>query len=265
MKPFSIRNKTRSEHSGYESASKNLRNRVLSLYGHPYSGDEFHFGVGNTDWIHERALSKDLQMHFGRKIPIEDFRDELKTSYDEFFDYVELYYARAKKDLGYEKRESLYHSICEAFINSGSVYEFSQDGNILLVIDESLAEKITKTDTVLKPIPDAQNKFRNLVDGLIHRSIDPADAVGDVYIVFEDYCKKKSRLDTFEKSFIQICKLIPLHPIQIQIMEKLKAYRGDVWGSAHAGKGDKPGEAEALWYLEAILNQIKYLESKLEK
>lgn len=34
-----------------------------------------------------------------------------------------------------------------------------------------------------------------------------------------------------------------------------------MWGSAHAGNSPKPSEKEALWYLEMILSQIKYIDT----
>ena len=121
MEPFSKRNKIKREYSGYGEASIKLRNRLLQLHGSPYSGDENKFGIGNTNWIHERRFSKDLQMHFGEKIPINDFRDEKKTTYDDVFDFIELYYNRATQDLDYKKRDLLYDDICLAFKNSGSL------------------------------------------------------------------------------------------------------------------------------------------------
>ena len=265
MQTFSKRNNLKKEYSGYEKASVSLRNRLLQLYGHPYSGNEFNFGVGNTNWIHEGAFSKALQMHFGRKIPIEYFRDETKTTYDEVFDFVELYYKRAGQDLDYQKREKLLLDICIAFINSGSVYEFNEDGHVDLSIDESLAEEITKTDTILEPFTNAQAVYRDSIDGLITRSKAPKDVVGDIYIVFEDYSKQITQQDTFDKAIGYLKTSLSFHATQIQIIEKLKAYRGDVWGVAHAGNGLIPGEEEALWYVESVIAQIKYIENKIKQ
>jgi hypothetical protein len=229
------------------------------LYGHPYSGNEFHFGIGNDNWIHEIALSKDLQMHFGKKIQIEDFRDESLTTYDQVFDFIEVYYERSKKDLDYNKRMRLFTDIFNAFENSGSVYEFNSDGQVILKIDNETAKTITKIDSLLDPIEDAQKKFRELIDGLITRSKDPADAVGDMYMVFEDYCK----LITKESNPDNAVKIIEkkLHPTQSKLIENLKAYRGDVWGSAHAGKGKKPTEVEAIWYIKTLLSYIEYINA----
>jgi len=265
MQTFSKRNNLKKEYSGYGEASQGLRNRLLQLYGHPFSGNEFHFGVGNTNWIHEVAFDKDLQMHFGRKVSIEDFRDETKTTYDDVFDFIELYYQRAKQDLESQKRNKLLVSICTAFINAGSVYEFSEEGYVDLSIDENLAEKITKTDKILEPFTDARSVYRDSVDGLISRSKAPKDVIGDMYIVLEDFSKHATQQDTFEKAVGYMKTQLFFHATQIQIIEKLKAYRGDVWGVAHAGNGLIPGEAEALWYVESVIAQITYIENRIKQ
>ena len=260
MEPFSIRNKIKKEYSGYGEASIKLRNRLLQLHGSPYSGDENKFGIGNTNWIHERRFSKDLQMHFGEKIPINDFRDEKKTTYDDVFDFIELYYNRAIQDLDYKKRDLLYDDICLTFKNSGSVYEFSRDGEVILTLNKETVKKITAVQSLLGPADDAQIKYKNLINGIIKRSIDPADAIGDMYIVFEDYIKKNTGKNSFDSALKSLNNL--LHPIQIKLIKNLKDYRGDVWGPAHAGNTPKPTEKEALWYLEMILCQILYIDRK---
>lgn len=265
MQTFSKRNKLKSEYSGYGEASKNLRNRLLLLYGHPYSGDEFNFGIDNDNWIHETAFGKDLQMHFGRKIPIEAFRDETQTAYDEVFDFIELYYARAVSDLDSQKRLKLLLNIAIAFDNSGSVYEIDKEGQVVLRIDEKMADSITETDKVLESFENAQKVFRDCVDGLITRTKQAKDIVGDMYVVFEEYLKKITEQKSFEEAMKFLNNSLGFHPTQIQIMEKLKAYRGDVWGAAHAGNSSEPKEEDALWYLESVIAQIRYVDNKIKQ
>lgn len=265
MEPFSKRNNIRKEYSGYGVASKGLRNRILQLYGHPYSGQEFRFGPGNTNWIHEGALSKDLQMHFGRIIPIENFRDDSLTTYDEVFDFIELYYARGIQDLDGHKRLLLYLDIVLAFNNSASVYKFSKEGQVTLRIDEEKAKTTTEVDSILEPYDEAQNLYRETIDGLLKRSKDPKDVVGDIYVVFEDYLKRISQKKVIDDAFQYLSKKFLFHPTQISIFEKIKAYRGDVWGSAHAGNSPKPNESDALWYLDTINDQIKYINRKIKE
>lgn len=264
MPTFSKRHKLKKEYSGHCEASRNLRNRLLLLYGHPYSGNEFHFGVGYTNWIHERAFSKDLQMHFGRKIPIEEFRDEKLTAYDDVFDFIELYYSRAILDIDSKKRLKLLVNIAIAFDNSGSVYEFNKEGEVVLKIDDNTAKIVTEVDNILEPFDDALGVYRGCVDGLITRSKPPKNVVGDMHVVFEEYSKKITQQKTFEGAIKYFRDKLSFHPTQIQIIQKLKAYRGDVWGPAHAGKGPKPDERDALWYLESIIAQIKYIDSKIK-
>ncbi len=265
MQTFSKRNSLKKEYSGYGDASKSLRNRILQLYGHPYSGNEYNFSIGNTNWIHNVAFSKDLQMHFGNIIGIEDFRDETKTTYDQIFDFIEIYYDRAKRDLDSTKRLRLFRDICLAFNNSGSVYEFSSDGHVDLKIEDETAKTITDTDKTLAFASKTQQVFRDLVDGLITRSKKPKDVVKDMCIVFEDYCKKTTTQNTFESAFKMLSKKINLHPIQVKLIENLVAYRGDVWGVAHAGNSPEPKEGEALWYVESFMAQIKYIENELKQ
>ena len=207
METFSIRNKIKKEYSGYGEASKELRNRILQLHGYPYSADERNFGINNTNWIHAKKFDKDLQMHFGKKLSIEDFRDETKTKYDNVFDFIELYYNRALQDLDYKKRNLLYCDICSAFKNSGSVYEFSENGKVILVLEKETIENINVIKNILEPYYDARDKFVNLCNGLIDRSIDPGDAIGNMFIVFEDYIKKITAKNSFENATKELKKL----------------------------------------------------------
>ncbi len=262
METFSKRNKIKKEYSGYGEASIGLRNRLLQLHGKPYSANEYQFGIGNTKWIHEKAFDKDLQMHFGRKISIESFRDETKITYEDIFDFIELYYNRALQDLDSDKRTRLYNDICSAFKNSGSVYGFNSDGQVILILDKRISKKITAVQALLEPTADARDKFRNLSDGIINRSVDPADAIGDLYIVFEDFIKNITHQKSFEKALNNLSKNLLLHQTQVKLIGNLKAYRGDVWGPAHAGNSPKPTEKEALWYLDLILAQFEYIERK---
>lgn len=265
MQTFSKRNNLTKEYSGNNEATINLRNRLLLLYGHHYSGNEYDFGIGNTNWIHEVAFNKDLQMHFGRKIPIEDFRNATKTTYDEIFDFIELYYKRALKDLDNLKRNRLYDDISLAFINSGSVYRFNPEGQVILKIDDFIAARITEADTILEPFKEAQKVYRDCVYGLITRSEAPKNVVGDAYVVFEEYSKKVTHEDDIEKCLKYFKEKLKFHPTQILIIGKLIAYRGDVWGVAHAGKGSIPDEINALWYLETTIAQIKYIDSSIKQ
>ena len=258
MEPFSKRNKIKKECSGYGEASIGLRNRLLQLHGRPYSADELNFGPVNTNWIYKRAFDKDLQMHFGRKFSIENFRDETKTTYDDVFDFIELYYNRALQDLDSSKRDRLYNDICLAFKNSGSVYEFNRAGQVILTLDKETAEKITAVQVLLKPFDNAHDKFTNLSAGLINRSIDPAHAIVDTYIVFEDYIKKITGKNSFDDALGSLSVL--LHSIQVKLIKNLKDYRGDV--AAHAGNSPKPTGVEALWYLGMISSQILYIDRK---
>lgn len=265
MESFSKRNNLKKEYSGYGVASKNLRNRLLLLYGLPYSGNEYRFGVGNTNWIHEVAFSKDLQMHFGKKFAIEDFRDETLTTYDEVFDFVELYYNRALHDIDSRKRLELFQAICSAFNNSGSVYEFDKDGKIILRVDDQTASSLTETVEILDRIgTDAKQTFIDLVSGLISRSKEPTDVVKDMSITFEDYCKKITTQNTFENALKTLKEKLDLHPSQIKLIDNLMAYRGDSKGVVHAGNGPVPKEEDALWYIESLIAQIKYFDRKLK-
>ena len=80
--------------------------------------------------------------------------------------------------------------------------------------------------------------------------------------MFEDYIKKITGQKSFEKALSNLSNNLLLHPIQVKLIENLKVYRGDVWGSAHAGNSPKPTEKEALWYLDMILSQFEYIKRK---
>jgi len=264
MQTFSKRNDLKNEYSGYCDASQNLRNRLLLLYGLPYSGNEYQFGLGNDNWIHEVEFSRDLHMHFGRQMHIDSFRDVSKTSFEDVFDFIELYFARAKADLESSKRMRLFRDIVLAFQSSGSVYEFSRDGEVILKIDDITADNITSTDKILSPLQDANSVYRDCVNGLLTRSKLPKDVVGDMYIVFEEYLKKSTNSRSADTAIKFLKTQLMLHSTQTQILEKLKAYRGDVWGVAHAGNSPQPKEEDALWYLESIITMIKYIDIKIK-
>ena len=201
-------------------------------------------------------------MKFGKKVSIESFRDEGVTRYYEVFDFIEIYYARAKKDLDSIKRRRLLEEIDEAFCSSGSVYGISEDGLVVLKIEDKTAEEISNVDSLLSPFEEAQNLYREAVAGLIDRSKKPADVVKDICVVLEEYLQKVTGVIGIENLLKRRSDDLKLHPIQITMLEKLIAYRGDTWGPAHAGKGKKPGEAEALWFLEIAIAFIQLVYSK---
>ncbi|MFH1767382.1 MAG: hypothetical protein ABH826_04855 [Patescibacteria group bacterium] len=262
MQTFSKRHALVKEYCGYGEASLELRNRLLNLYGRPYSGNEHRFGAGNRNWIHERMFNKDLQMHFGREVPIESFRDETQTAYYEVFDFIELYYRRALEDLDQLKRVMLHDAICIAFTNSGSVYGFNEDGQVILKVDEATAKNIAEIHTILEPVDNARKIYQDCVDGLITRSKVPRDIVGDMYVVLEDFLINTTKQRGYDEAIRYVRDELGFHQTQIQIIEKLRAYRGDVYGPAHAGKGSEPKEVDALWYFESVIAQIKYVDSK---
>lgn len=83
-------------------------------------------------------------------------------------------------------------------------------------------------------------------------------------VVFEEYLKKTNCKNSIEKAIQYLKDKFLFHATQIQIIEKLMAYRGDAWGVAHAGNGPEPDERDALWFLESIIAQIRYIESKIK-
>ncbi len=202
---------------------------------------EAHFGAGNTNWIREGAFDKDLQMHFGRKIAIEDFRNSAKTTYSDIFDFIEIYYARALGDLDLTKRMMLLKNVCTAFINSGSVYEFNKNGHVVLKIDDVMAGNISKTKLILEPLENAKKIYVDCVSGLTNRTKEPRDIVGDMNIVFEDFVKQNTNESSFDKAIKKLGVKTNLHPTQVSIIDKLIAYRGDVWGGCSCRKQSRAG------------------------
>ena len=150
-------------------------------------------------------------------------------------------------------------------MNSGSVYDFDDSGHVTLRVDDNTSKNISAVSNILDSFEESQVKFNKATEGLINRSIDPADAVGDIYIIFEDFCKKITNTNKFEGALDVISSKTLLHPTQINIIEKLKGYGSDVWGARHAGNSPKPSEAEAMWYLDTVMSLIKYLNIKVDK
>lgn len=260
MNTFARRQKIRTEHSGIGEATPRLRHRVLSLIN-DFSGDETRFGVMNTDWIHLRALSRDITQLFGRNIDLAAFADSSQFDYADFFTLVELATRRARKDLSGRKQAFL-TDLTQAFELSGSAYLINLDGLVELRVDEETATAISQTVGVLEPLPEAQVMFKQLAGGIIQRVSPPRDVVRDMSLVIEKYLKSVTGKDNLDEALRDIQQASSLHPIQLEILKKLRAYRGDARDVTHDSNSPAPDEADALWYVESAMSIIKRIETK---
>lgn len=214
MKTFSVRNHLRREYSGFGEASHQLRYRILTLYK-KYSGNEMTFGVGNRDWIHQKALENDLKLHFGRYFPIKDLEDPKLTTYDEVFDFIELLFRRAELDLHERKKMFIDNGIRRSFIDSGSVYEFS-DSKVILKLDSDVSKKMTGALSILDPYQQAHQAYIECIRGLIDRSKAPRDVIKDMFLVFEEYSKNISKSKDLSSALRFFKGKLFFHETQIQ-------------------------------------------------
>lgn len=65
-------------------------------------------------------------------------------------------------------------------------------------------------------------------------------------------------------SIIKIGNSIGVKSAQKALLHKIKAYRDDCYGVAHAGNSGKPKELDVIWYIDTVSAQIIYLDKKIE-
>jgi len=260
MTYFRSRNKLKNDYSGYQEASSGLRSRLIAVCTR-YSANEHNIGLGQEDlWVWSIKLGHELKMNLNKS----DIHNIIALdSYDFVFEAIEIYLHIAKETALRRYSQYILPDIQRAFELSGSVYFVSDEGIVCLSTDEKSAKNIKDAVVVLKENKSAQELFKEAVGDLFGRKRKPEDIVSDIFIAFEDYLKKELLQKSYGDcvSALERSKLI--NGTQKSLLEKLYAYRSDVYGAAHAGNSPSPKEIDAIWYLETVVSQIKYLSRKL--
>ncbi len=255
MSTFTQRNKTSKEFSGPEEASPLLRMRIIRIY-EKYTKSVV-MDAYNDDYINDSMFYDDLCIHFGVKpFYYDSLTDEDRFEYGDVFDFVELLYKRAVDELSHERRKGVLRDIQYAFELSGSVYTFSEDGHVILNSDDFFAELIDDVyETAI--LDDLDDLYKDNINGLINRTKHPQNIIVDMAQMLEGFLQE--HYDIQDSGDVDKLRNYSVHPTHIKIIKKLYGFRGST--SAHFKK-QRPGEADALWFVTAVLNEIRYLNSK---
>jgi len=248
MEFFKERNKIRAEYSGYGEVSESLGNRLIAIFDH-------HGAWAGHDLDHE------LTLHLGEE-------DASKIvafgSYDDVFEAIEiLLYLTHKQSPSYFGNK-LFPDVARAFALSGSVYFVNDGGEICLRTDEETVKNLEEVKEVLSEDQKAYQTFFDAVGNLFGRKAKPEDIIKNIFVAFEDYLKDKTGGKEFGKAVDILHKSGFTSSQQKSLLEKIYAYRSDAYAVGHAGNTNKPEELDALWFLETVIAQLKFIDRKIK-
>ncbi len=239
-----------------------MRNRLYAACNR-YMANEHHIGIGQEhSWVWSIRLEHELQMNINKS----DISSIIsRDSYGFVFEAIEIYLVVAEETASDRYYQYILPDMQRAFVLSGSVYYVSDKAQICLSTDEKSAKDIQEAVTALKGNESAQGLFMEAVGDLFGRKRKAEDIVSDIFIAFEDYLKKETGKNDYNACVSELERTKKINGTQKSLMEKLYAYRSDVYGAAHAGNSPSPQEVDAIWYLETVVAQIKYFSRKLHK
>ena len=152
-----------------------------------------------------------------------------------------------------------------AFRSAGSVYKIDQNGYIVLQLSEETAKNIANAEAQLGArSAEALDFFKRALHDLLSRERKANDVVKDFAVSIEDYIKALSKKKDYGEALRVLREQGIIAPTQQGVLDKLYAYRGDAHGVAHAGNTKEPGEADAMWFLETMVAQVKMIEAKIK-
>jgi hypothetical protein len=258
MSYFSKRNKYVVEYSGHEEISPSLRDRIKALVGKYVDNNPESYGMSEP-WCIERS---DFQHAVRQEFPNKDVSILLEGGeFHEVFSIAEIFHdmlpgiyhvreAAAKKELS------------EAFRLSGSVYDI-QSGRICLKLEKDTASKIEEAKAIFSPYEKWYKTFFEAVGDLVGRRAKPEDVVKNIFIATEGYLKEITGKTRYSEAVTHLHSTGKINREQKAVMDKLYAYRSDAAGAGHAGNSASPTEADAVWYLESMLAQLRNIHRKL--
>jgi hypothetical protein len=260
MSYFRERNKTRNEYSGYQEVSDGLRSR-LSAICECYTAKR-HIGVMQRDlWIPAGTLNHEIKLNLNK----DNMTAALIGKYDEVFEAVEIFLSVAKTSAS-RKFSKILVDVISAFNIAGSVYQVDpRTSRVELRVEDKLAADIEAASDALSETRHARDEFLDAVGGLMSRKKSPEEIVNDIFVAFEDYLKTSMHAKEYGEAVTKLVKEEIISPTQKSLLEKIYAYRSDTYGVVHAGKGNKPKEIDALWFLETVIAQILFLDRKLKQ
>jgi len=260
MSYFSRRNKHIVEFSGHEEVSRPLRERLSAIL-RQYVGENPISYNGDDPWYVEWSdFRHEVQKEFPGKDP---FNLIDSGEFHEIFTVVEIFLDMVI-GIYYSRRGKASLEILQAFNLSGSVYTI-KNRRVELKIDEDLAKKIENTKLVLADNQSAYDKFFDAIGNLVGRKAKAEDIVKDVFVVFEDYLKTQTGTKEYGTAISHLEKTNVISSTQKALLDKIYAYRSDTYGVGHAGSGQKPQEVDALWFVETVTAQLRFLDKKFKQ
>lgn len=258
MAYFRERNNIKSEYSGYQQASKALRDRLYSVIDQR-SG--YNIGVGNESfYLQLELLDHETLIRLGMKC-----LDVIRSgAYEEVFEAAEIFLSLVRRELYQQAFDETKADMATAFQTAGSVYEVNRSGQIVLKLSEETAKNIETTDEQLAVrSADALDFFRRAYRDLLTRARNPNDIVKDFAVALEDYLIALTNKKDYKEAIRFMRDQNIIAPLQQGVLEKLYAYRGDAQGVAHSGNTEEPGEVDAVWFLETFVAQVRLIEAKM--
>lgn len=246
------------EYSGYEEASEALRKRLGSVMekyvsGDPYTNSYF------KDWVDWDELEHEVQKHTLKTNSYEIVKTGL---FHEVFTVVEIFWSLAG---GTRRFADIFPELVQTFSLSGSVYRINAEGRVELVLNKELAEKIKETEMVLEPYANVHKTFFEAVGNLVGRKSKPGDVVRDIYVAAEGYLKAVIGEAQYSNAVKRLANAGAINAEQKSIMEKLYAFRSNTHGTTHAGSAPEPNEKDALWFLDTMSAQLRYIDVQVKE
>lgn len=260
MNYFSRRNDHLVEYSGYEEVSESFRNRLIDTFSKYVAKNVENYSDDLPWYVEVRTFSHQVRQEF----PGENYYTILQTGeFHKVFSVIEMFLDHVPK-IYRTRRDAAFFEILQSFRLSGSVYEIN--GNrVELVVAEELAKKIQDVKRVLANDMSASNSFFQAVGNLFGRKAKSEDIIKDIFVAFEDYLKEKTQKNEYGNAVSHLEKQNVISTTQRALLEKIYAYRSDTYGVGHAGNAAKPGETDALWFLETTTAQLLYIDRKLKQ
>lgn len=261
MAYFSRRNEYVVEYSGHEEVSKSLRDRLVLIVQkfvdqNPVSySNEDPWSVEPDDLIHK------TQQEFPNENP---FIIISNGKFHEVFTIIEIFLELVFKIYHTRKNEAIVE-IMKAFHLSGSVYTINKDMQVILQVNEDLAEKIESVKSILAPYPEFNDRFYQAVGNLVGRRAKPEDIVKDIFVASEGYLKAITETSRFGDAVKELFKKNLINKEQKKVLEALHEFRSDADGAGHAGNSMTPTEETALWFLDTLVAQLRMIDKAMKK
>ncbi len=257
MAYFRARNKIQTEYSGYEQASDGLRSRLAAIVD---ARTGYHIGIGNEGYFLNRGqLDHETSVRLN-KIGLDAIR---RGSYDEVFEATEIFLHLVHANLYQQTYDETLRDVAVAFRTAGSVYGINENGEVVLVIPQETAQNVDAVEKTLgEQSAEALDFFQRALHDLLTRGRSANDIVKDFAIAMEDYVKALAGQKDYTAALRVLRDRGVVAAAQQGVLEKLYAYRGDASGVAHTGNTEEPGEADALWFLETLVAQVKMIGAK---